>query len=246
MKDKGWKKKDALCGHSSFILHPSSLKEHACVVGAAASAAFPDAKCALRFSNPLELLIATILSAQCTDVRVNLVTPALFAKYKRAADYAAAPPGELERMIQSTGFFRNKAKAIRAACKDIVEKHGGAVPATLEQLCALPGVGRKTANVVLGNAFGTPGVVVDTHVLRVSQRLGLTRNREPEKIEQDLMKLFPPRRWTMLSHELIQLGRTCCKAPKPRCWECPLQPLCPYPKKTKQPAKTKTQLKIEK
>jgi len=206
-------------------------------IGSALAQAYPNAKCALNFSNPLELLIATILSAQCTDVRVNLVTPALFAKYRRVADYASAPPGELEKMIQSTGFFRNKAKAIRAACKDIAEKHGGAVPETLSALCALPGVGRKTANVVLGNAFGTPGVVVDTHVLRVSQRLGLTRNKDPEKIEQDLMQLFPAERWTALSHELIQLGRTCCKAPKPRCWECPLQTICPYPNKTKQPAR---------
>jgi endonuclease-3 len=215
---------------------PATEKQlaHARQVGAALAQAYPGAKCALNFSNPLELLIATILSAQCTDVRVNLVTPALFTKYRSAADCAAAPPGELENLIQSTGFFRNKAKAIRAACKDIAEKHGGAVPETLEQLCALRGVGRKTANVVLGNAYGKPGVVVDTHVLRISQRLGLTKNKDPEKIEQDLMRLFPPERWTALSHELIYLGRSACKAPKPRCWECPLREICPFPKKTKQ------------
>jgi len=209
----------------------ASRLEHARKVGDILSRAYPDAKCSLDYASPLQLLIATILSAQCTDVRVNMVTPALFARYRRARDFAASPPGELEKMIQSTGFFRNKAKAIREACKGITEKHGGAVPDTMEQLCALRGVGRKTANVVLGNAFGTPGVVVDTHVGRVSQRLGLTKNHDPEKIEQDLMRLFPPERWTRLSHEFILHGRKCCKAPKPLCETCPLLEVCPYPKK---------------
>jgi endonuclease-3 len=209
------------------------LLDHARKLDAALAQTYPGAKCSLDFANPLQLLIATILSAQCTDVRVNLVTPALFAKYTAAADFAAAPPGELEKIIQSTGFFRNKARSIREACRDIAEKHGGVVPNTLEQLCALRGVGRKTANVVLGNAYGTPGVVVDTHVGRVSQRLGLTKNSDPEKVEQDLMKLFPPERWTQLCHELILHGRNVCKAPKPLCWLCPLEKLCPFPHKTR-------------
>jgi endonuclease-3 len=205
--------------------------EHARKTGETLAAAYPDATCALHFSNPLELLIATILSAQCTDVRVNMVTPALFKKYPTARDYAEAKPHELEELIRSTGFYHNKAKAILAACKDIVERFGGDVPGTLEELCTLRGVGRKTANVVLGNAFNTPGIVVDTHVSRVSQRLGLTKQKDPEKIEADLMRLFPPERWTQLSHEMIFHGRRRCRAPKPICSGCPLLQLCPFPNK---------------
>jgi endonuclease-3 len=189
---------------------------------------YPDAHCELNFRTPLELLVATILSAQCTDKRVNLVTPALFARFKTAADYAAAPPAELERMIQSTGFFRNKAKSIQAACGDIAEKHAGRVPDTMEALTALHGVGRKTANVILGNAFGkSEGVVVDTHVLRLSQRIGLTKQKLPEKIEADLMKLVPRGQWTMLSHWLIWHGRRRCYARGLECGQCELAKLCP-------------------
>ncbi|MFA6562173.1 MAG: endonuclease III [Verrucomicrobiia bacterium] len=189
---------------------------------------YPDAHCELNYTTPLELLIATILSAQCTDKRVNMVTPALFARFKTAADYATAPPAELERMIQSTGFFRNKAKAIQTACKDIVAKHTGLVPDTMEALTALHGVGRKTANVILGNAFGkSEGVVVDTHVIRLSQRIGLTKQRTPEKIEADLMKLVPREQWTMFSHWLIWHGRRRCYARGPDCEHCELAKLCP-------------------
>ncbi|HLX60021.1 MAG TPA: endonuclease III [Planctomycetota bacterium] len=190
--------------------------------------AFSDAKCSLNYANPLQLLIATILSAQCTDARVNMVTPALFARYKTAADFANSDPAELEKLIQSTGFFRSKAKSIREACKDIVALHAGKVPDDLEALHALHGVGRKTANVVLGNAFNVPGMVVDTHVGRISRRLGLTKNTDPVKVEQDLMRIFPKERWTSLGHEMILLGRKFCKAPTPRCGGCPIVELCPY------------------
>src|SRR3954454_10586410 len=172
---------------------------------------YPGAQCELNFKNPLQLLIATILSAQCTDKRVNLVTPGLFKRYRKAADYAKAPPAELEKAIQSTGFFRNKTKSIRAATAVITQKFAGSVPNTMDELRELPGVGRKTANVVLGNAFGTnEGIVVDTHVTRVSQRLRLTRNTDPEKIESDLMKLIPRKHWTDWSHWLIWHGRRRC------------------------------------
>lgn len=192
---------------------------------------FPDADCALIHAGPLQLLVATILSAQCTDARVNQVTPALFKRYPTARDFAGADPHELEDMIRSTGFFRSKARSIREACRGIATRHGGEVPRTLEELTALRGVGRKTANVVLGNAFGIPGVVVDTHVGRISRRLGLTRQTDPEKAERDLMQLFPPERWTVVSHEFILHGRKHCKAPVPRCTGCPIQSLCPYPGK---------------
>jgi endonuclease-3 len=189
---------------------------------------YPDAHCELTFSNPLQLLVATILSAQCTDKRVNMVTPALFAKYTTARAFADAPQEAIEKAIQSTGFFRNKAKAIRTACADIVAKHGGEVPDTMEALHALHGVGRKTANVVLGNAFGkSEGVVVDTHVTRLSNRLGLTKNSDPEKIERDLMKLIPREHWTDFSHWLIWHGRRRCYARKPDCANCEVQELCP-------------------
>ena len=188
---------------------------------------YPEARTALDFKNPLQLLIATILSAQCTDARVNLVTPALFERYPDAAALAGAERTELEAMIRSTGFYRNKTKSIQAACADIVAKHGGNVPRTLEELTALHGVGRKTANVVLGNAFDVPGLVVDTHVQRVSKRLGLTRETDPVRIEFALMPNIPREKWTLFSHWLILHGRRICVARKPRCSICPLAPHCP-------------------
>ena len=202
---------------------------------------YPDAKCALVHRSAYELLVATILSAQCTDVRVNIVTPALFAKFPDAAHLAKADPKELERMIQSTGFFRSKAKSLLAAATDIVGKHGGEVPATMEELTALRGVGRKTANVVLGNAFGqNVGVVVDTHVGRLSVRLGLTRHTDPQKVEQDLMKLVPQDQWTDFAHLLIYHGRQICSARQPQCERCTLLKLCPTGPKEIAAAKKKT------
>ena len=189
---------------------------------------YPDAHCELDFSNPLELLIATILSAQCTDKRVNLVTAGLFQKYRSAADYANAGLAELEQGIKTTGFFRNKAKNIKACCAAIVEKHRGDVPRTMEELTELGGVGRKTANVVLGNAFGiSVGVVVDTHVTRLASRLGLTKQTDAEKIEQELMQLVPRDQWTLFSHWLIWHGRRRCVARKPDCPSCEIAKLCP-------------------
>ena len=189
---------------------------------------YPDAHCELDFSNPLELLVATILSAQCTDKRVNLVTPALFARCRTARDFAEIAPEELERLVQSTGFFRAKAKNIRACCAALVARHGGDVPRTMDELTPLAGVGRKTANVVLGNAFGIDvGVVVDTHVSRLAQRLGLTRATTPEKIEQELMALVPRAQWTRFSHWLIWHGRRRCTARKPDCAACEAAHLCP-------------------
>lgn len=190
--------------------------------------AHPDAKCALNHASPLQLLVATILSAQCTDERVNMVTPTLFAKYPDAAALAKANPKDLEAAIHSTGFFRQKAKSIREAAADLVAKHGGEVPRTLEELVALRGVGRKTANVVLGNAYGIEsGIVVDTHVTRLANRLGLTNETDPVKIEFALQPLVPRELWTLFSHWLILHGRAVCNARKPRCSECPLAPHCP-------------------
>ena len=197
---------------------------------------YPDAHCALTHSNAYQLLVATILSAQCTDVRVNMVTPALFKKYPSAKELAAASTPELEKMIQSTGFFRSKAKSLKESATDIVALHGGEVPGTMEELTKLRGVGRKTANVVLGNAFGqNVGIVVDTHVSRLSARLGLTAQTDPVKIEQDLVKLVPQDDWTLFSHLLIFHGRQICIARKPRCEQCPLLAVCPTgPKLIKQ------------
>jgi endonuclease-3 len=193
---------------------------------------YPGAHCELNFRNPLELLIATILSAQCTDKRVNMVTPALFAKYRSAKAYANAPPSELEKAIKSTGFFRSKTKSIRGATSTIAEKFGGRVPDSMEKLRELPGVGRKTANVVLGNAFHKDeGIVVDTHVIRLSQRLGLTKHADPEKIEGDLMKLVPREYWTNWSHWLIWHGRRRCYARRPDCSQCEVFRLCPSGKR---------------
>jgi endonuclease III len=194
-------------------------------------AAYPEAKTALNHTNPFELLVATILSAQTTDVRVNLVTPALFDRYPDAAALACARQSDVEKLIQSTGFFRNKAKSIIGMAQALVADHGGEVPNTMEQLIRLPGVGRKTANVVLGNAFGiNEGIVVDTHVTRLSLRLGLTRQTDPVKIEQSLIKLFPQSSWALLSHLLIFHGRQICIARKPRCPECVVADLCPSAK----------------
>ncbi|HEY7308832.1 MAG TPA: endonuclease III [Gemmataceae bacterium] len=188
---------------------------------------YPDAHCALHFANPLQLLIATILSAQCTDERVNQVTPALFDRYPDAHAFAAADPAELEKMIKSTGFFRNKTKNIIACCRQLVELHGRQVPRTMEELVPLAGVGRKTANVILGNAFNVPGIPVDTHVGRLSQRMGLSTHADPVKIERDLTALIPRKEWTTFGHRMIFHGRQVCHARNPQCEQCALAKLCP-------------------
>jgi len=208
----------------SIEARPARVKK----ISSSLQKAYPDAHCELNHSNPLELLVATILSAQCTDKRVNVVTVGLFKKYRTAADYAKANPAELEQDIKTTGFFRNKAKNIQACCRKLVERHGGQVPQTMEELTHLDGVGRKTANVVLGNAFGRhEGIVVDTHVTRLSYRLGLTRQNDPEKIEQELMKFVPRELWTLFSHWLIWHGRRRCYARSPDCPNCEIKKLCP-------------------
>jgi endonuclease III len=194
--------------------------------------AYPKAGIELRFSTPLELLAATILSAQCTDERVNVVTKSLFTHYRRAQDFAQARPAILEKEIHSTGFFKAKAKSLMGMGRALVERHGGEVPRTLEELVALPGVGRKTASVVLGNAFGIPAIAVDTHVTRVSQRLGFTRADDPEKIHDDLCALLPKPKWTRATHLLIIHGRRTCFARRPACPGCPVLSLCPWPDKT--------------
>ena len=203
------------------------LRSHALRVARVLKKLYPDARCALDHQNPLQLLVATMLSAQCTDIRVNVVTPALFARYPDAASFAGASQAELERMIRSTGFFRNKARNIIACCKQLVEKHGGRVPGTMEELNPLPGIGRKTANVVLGNAFDVPGITVDTHVGRLSRRLGLTKHHDPHKVERDLMDLLPAKEWTTFSHGMIFHGRQVCFARKPNCSGCALNEICP-------------------
>ena len=213
-------------------LPSANLKPHARHIVRDLAKRYPDAKCSLDYATPLQLLVATILSAQCTDARVNRVTPALFAKYPNAQAFANADLQELQKAIQSTGFFRNKAKSIQACCQAIVERHGGEVPNTLDELVVLAGVGRKTANVVLGNVFNVPGMVVDTHVQRLSRRLGLTTRTEPEKIEQDLMQVIPRDKWIDFSHQIIHHGRGLCIARKPKCAECPLEDLCHAADKT--------------
>jgi len=191
-------------------------------------ARYPDARCALDHENPLQLLVATILSAQCTDARVNMVTKNLFRTYRTAAEYADADPAAFEQEIRSTGFFRNKTKSVLGMARALVERHGGRVPDTMEELVPLPGVGRKTANVILGTAFGkNEGVVVDTHIARISRRLGLTRHDDPVKIERDLMTLVPREEWTRFGHTLIHHGRQICDAKKPLCEACPVVDLCP-------------------
>lgn len=190
--------------------------------------AYPEAKCSLDFESPLELLVATILSAQCTDQRVNLVTKDLFAKYKEAADYARTELSEIEEDIRSTGFFRNKAKNIQQCCRRLLDEYDGQVPQDIDHLVTLPGIGRKTANVVLGTGFGVAsGVVVDTHVGRISRRLGLTEQKNAEKAEEDLMAAFPRKEWISLSHRMIHHGRAICMARKPKCEECSLSDICP-------------------
>lgn len=203
------------------------MKRDADVVLQRLIAAYPEAECALHYLNPFQLLVATILSAQCTDVRVNLVTPALFAACPDPAALAAATPESIEELIRSTGFYRNKARNLIGCAAALVERHDGQVPADLESLVALPGVGRKTANVVLGNAFGIAGMVVDTHVKRLAFRLGWTRATEPERIERELCRLLPKALWTQAGHTLIAHGRACCKAPTPECSRCPVEDACP-------------------
>ncbi len=193
---------------------------------------YPDVKTALRHRSPVELLVATILSAQCTDKQVNQVTATLFRKLRTAKDFAEVPLSDLEGMIRPTGFYKNKAKSIKACCVALTEKHEGKVPDNMEALLQLPGIGRKTANVILGSAFGIPGIVVDTHVKRVSQRIGLTKERDPVKIEFDLMPLIPKKNWIGFSHQMIWHGRALCKARKPNCPACPLRDLCDYGRET--------------
>ncbi len=203
-------------------------KRHAQKIVRMLARQYPDATCSLDFSTPLELLVATILSAQCTDQRVNLVTKDLFKKYRSAADYATAAPTVLEADIKSTGFYRNKAKSIRECCRQLLDEHGGQIPQDLESLVKLPGIGRKTANVILGTAFSIPsGVVVDTHVGRLSRRLGLTTQKDAVKVENDLIERIPKQQWIVFSHQMIQLGRQFCAARKPKCQECPLREVCP-------------------
>lgn len=207
---------------------PAERKRRAAAILRRLAKTYPDAHCALNFRSPLELLVATVLSAQCTDVRVNQVTPSLFAKYRTAADYARARPGELERDIRSTGFFNAKARSLRRAGAAIAAEHGGRVPDTMEELVALPGVGRKTANVILGNAFGKDeGFVVDTHVGRVARRLGLTRETDPVRVESDLNELVRSGQRTLAAHRFIFHGREICHARRPLCERCPLLSLCP-------------------
>lgn len=211
-----------------MVVAIADLKRQAAKVVKQLARDYPDAHCALDFKSPLQLLIATILSAQCTDKRVNMVTPGLFAKYKTAADFARAPLTTLEKAIQSTGFFRNKAKNIKACCRAIMDQHDGKVPQDLDALVALPGVGRKTANVVLGTAFGIPsGVVVDTHVGRIAQRLALTTAIDAVKAEADLCAILPKKEWINFSHRLIWHGRAICDARRPKCEICSLNKICP-------------------
>ena len=188
---------------------------------------YPESRCMLDYTNPLELLVATILASQCTDKQVNKVTQSLFKKYKSPGDYVKASQEELEEDIRSTGFFRNKTKSLKKCCQSLLDKHKGKVPADMDSLLALGGVGRKTANCVLGNAFGVPGIVVDTHVLRLSHRMGLSEQKQADKVEKDLMPLIPKTEWTRFSHVMGDHGRACCSARKPMCDECPIAHLCP-------------------
>lgn len=205
-----------------------TIRERALALAKRFCKVYPDAHCELDFKNPLELLVATILSAQCTDRRVNMVTPILFKKYRNVRAFAEAKPASFEGEIRSTGFFRSKTKSILGACRAILGKHAGKVPNTMDELCSLPGVGRKTANVLLGNAFSkNEGIVVDTHVIRLSQRFKLTKHKDAEKIEQDLMKIVPQEKWTLWSHWLIWHGRRRCFARKPDCANCEVFDLCP-------------------
>lgn len=212
---------------SSAAETPLALVRRARKINAELAVRYPDAHCELDFRNPLELVVATILSAQCTDKRVNEVTPALFARYPNAASYAGADRDELEELIRSTGFFRNKTTSLLGLGQALCDRFGGEVPNRLVDLVTLPGVGRKTANVVLGNAFGLPGITVDTHFGRLSRRFGWTNEEDPVKVEHEVGALFPKKEWTMLSHRLIFHGRRCCHARKPACGACPIARLCP-------------------
>jgi endonuclease III len=214
------------------IESPAERKARVRTILRALEKRYPDAAIALRFENPLELLVATILSAQCTDERVNMVTESLFKRYREARDYAGADPATLEREIHSTGFFKAKARALMGVGRALVERHDGVVPRTVEALTALPGVGRKTANVVLGNAFGIPALAVDTHVFRVAQRLGLARSNDPEEIHDQLCEIMPRAQWTHATHLLIIHGRRTCTARKPACPVCAVNAQCPWPEKT--------------
>jgi endonuclease-3 len=222
----------ALHNPARMYLHPmeskARLKERAAAINAQLAQTYPNAKCSLNFRNPFELLSATILSAQCTDERVNMVTPALFKRFPNAKAMAAGDPAEIEELIRTTGFFRNKTKSLKGMAEALTRDHAGKVPNTMEELRPLPGVGRKTANVVLGNCFNTPGITVDTHMSRVTQRLGLTRNADPEKIERDLMEVIPQADWTHFSHRIIDHGRAICQARRPLCEQCPLTRWCAY------------------
>jgi endonuclease-3 len=211
---------------------PKKITERAAAILKILNSLYPQVKPQLFYRNPFELLVATILSAQCTDNQVNRATPGLFKRMHTPHDFAKTPVTEIERLVRSTGFYRNKARNIKGCCEALIERHSGQVPRTLEELVALPGVGRKTANVVLGAAFDTPGVVVDTHVGRISGRLGLTKHKDPKKIELDLMRLIPRPEWSDFSLRLIFFGRETCSARKPKCPICPLDHLCPYPHKT--------------
>jgi endonuclease-3 len=223
--------KNRTSGRRAFVAESkrksAAAKRRANAVRAALADLYPDAHCALIHADPLQLLVATILSAQCTDAMVNKVTPALFEKYPTAQDFANADLPELEAHVKSTGFYRNKAKNIQAACKRIVEHHAGRVPGTMEELLKLPGVARKTANVVLGECFATPGITVDTHVGRLSRRMGLTTEDDPVKVERDLQALTPNAEWTIFSHRMIYHGRQVCAARKPNCGACTLARVCP-------------------
>jgi len=213
---------------ASQLTRTSPIEVRAPAIVRGLERAYPDAHVALDFSNPLECLIATILSAQCTDEKVNEVTATLFRKYRSAADYLAAPEDELKEDIRPTGFFNQKAASIRAACERIVDAYGGEVPDTMEDLITLRGVARKTANIVLGNSFGkVEGIAVDTHVRRLANRLGFSGQSDPDKIEQDLMRLIPKKKWFSFSYQLIDHGRAICRAKRPLCTECPVEPLCP-------------------
>ena len=226
VKPKASPKKSARPAPEAMVATPE-LRARALRIVDGLKQAYPDAHCELDFTNALEALVATILAAQCTDARVNMVTPALFKKYRTPQDYLKAPDATLQDEIRSTGFFNNKTKAIKAACRMIVEKFGGEVPKTMEELVRLPGVGRKTANVILVNIHGIPGVVVDTHVLRNSNRMGFSTHHDPDKVEQDMMAAFPKSEWNALSHLMAWHGRRCCTARNPQCDECPIADDCP-------------------
>lgn len=207
----------------------AAQKERARQVVGRLEAEYPDATCSLDYKNPLQLLVATILAAQCTDERVNIVTKSLFNQYRTARDFANAPDSELEEAVRTCGFYRQKAKSIREACRDIVEKYDGKVPGTMDELLSLHGVGRKTANVLLAECFEPTGVIVDTHCKRLSNRLGFTRSGDPDQIEQDIMKLLPREHWRMYSHCLVFHGRAVCNARSPQCTRCVVRDLCPFP-----------------